>query len=232
MQAITAVHEAGHAVVAMVATGIIPEYICSTTADADTVGFVILKNKLPYLSKEAGVKNIARFFGGLLAEKLVFGEGKITSGAEQDIERATELATLMVKDYGMGQTLATIDASGYGNRLSYLDKNHEANVEVRKLLDEGKALAEKILMQEKQLLLQLADYLSDERIITKEIVLAKAEQYGSLQFTSVKFMEDHSKLFYRDHLKQQIQQVHSPQVMVNESSFFLNKNPLKSLAIN
>ena len=232
MQAITAVHEAGHAVVAMVATGTLPEYICSTTADADSLGFIILKNKLPYLSKEAGIKNIARFFGGLLAEKLVFGENKITSGAEQDIERATELATMMVKDYGMGQTLATIDAFGFSNRLSYLDKNLEANVEVRKLLDEGKAVAEKILLQEKQLLLQLADYLSDERIITKEVVLAKTVQFGSEHLNAVVFKEDHSKVFYRAHLKEQVQQVTLLPLSVNINSFMLNKKDLKTVDIN
>lgn len=232
MQAITAVHEAGHAVVAMVATGIIPEYICSTTADADSLGFVVFKNKLPYLSKEAGVKNIARFFGGLLAEKLVFGEGKITSGAEQDIERATELATMMVKDYGMGQTLATIDASGYGNRLSYLDKNHEANVEVRKLLDEGKVLAEKILMQEKLLLLQIANHLSDERIIIKAALVLQVILHGTQQLKEDIFMENHSKIFYRAHLKQQVQQVTTLPVSVNEDSFILNKKDIKTEDIN
>ena len=232
MQAITAVHEAGHAVVAMVATGILPEYICSTTADTDSLGFIILKNRLPYLSKEAGIKNIARFFGGLLAEKLVFGEEKITSGAEQDIEKATELAGMMVKDYGMGQTLANIDAFGFENRFSYLDKNLEANVEVRKLLEEGKAVAEKILVQEKQLLLQLADYLSDERIISKEAVLAKTIQYGSEQLNTFKFKEDHSKIFYRDCLKQQVQQVAIPQSIVVGSSFQLNKKDLQPTDTN
>ena len=232
MQAITAVHEAGHAIVAMVATGTLPEYICSTTADADSVGFVILKNKLSYLSKDAGIKNIARFFGGLLAEKLVFGEEKITSGAEQDIERATELASTMVKVYGMGQTLATIDGYGYSSRMSYLDKNQAANAEVKKLLNEGKALAEKILLQEKQLLLQLADYLSDERIMTKEAVLAKTIQYGSEQLTAFKFKEDHSKVFYRAHLKQQVQQVVFPQSLLTGNSFQLNKNDLQTTDTN
>lgn len=131
LQAITAVHEAGHAVVGMVASGILPEYICSTTADADSGGFVIIKNKRKYLSREMAIKTIATALGGLLAEKLVFGESKITTGAEQDIERATELAAAMVKDYGMGSNLAKIDIAGYYNRNSFLDKKHESNAEVK-----------------------------------------------------------------------------------------------------
>ena len=231
LQAITAVHEAGHAVVAMVASGILPEYICSTTADADSGGFVIIKNKRKYLSREMAVTTIATAFGGLLAEKLVFGESKITTGAEHDIERATELAAAMVKDYGMGSNLAKIDMAGYCNRNSFLDKKHDANAEVKALLEEGKLLAEMILLQEKQLLLHLADHLCDERIIIKEDVLAKAKQYGSVKLNNVNFIEDHSKLFYREHLKQQVQHISSAQETQNGRSFFLNKKPLNSIGI-
>lgn len=81
-----------------------------------------------------------------------------------------------------------------------------------------------LLLQEKELLLHLADHLSDERIISKEDVAAKAKQFGSVKLNAVKFIEDHSKLFYREHLKQQIQHIPSAQEIQNGRSFFLNKN--------
>lgn len=224
LQAITAVHEAGHAVVAMAASGILPEYICSTTADAESGGFLILKNRCKYMSKEMAINSIAWLCGGLLAEKLIFGESKITTGAEQDIERATELAAMMVKDYGMGKGLAKIDKWSYTNRTSYLDKSHEANAEVKSILEEGSALAEKLLSREKVLLLKLADYLSDERIIKKANILTRAMRFGSAELQGMPFSDDHSKLFYRQHLKQQAGQASALPQIANGQAIVLNKN--------
>jgi len=207
MQAITAVHETGHAIISMVATKILPEYICSTSADSDSAGFVVIKKKWNYLSKEEGIKKIAELLGGILAEKLIFGEDKITHGAEQDIERATELATKLIKDYGMGSTLACIDLPGNGNRNSFLDNKYESNIEVKLLVENAEKLAEKILLQEKQLLLHLANYLSDERIIKKEAIEEMAKEYGSQYLKATTFIEDGKHLFYRNHLKSQLQNI-------------------------
>ena len=214
MQAITAVHETGHAIISMVASKILPEYICSTSADSDRAGFVVIKNKWNYFSKEEGIKKIAELLGGILAEKLIFGEGKITRGAEQDIERATELATKLVKDYGMGSTLACIDLPGYGNRNSLLDNKYECNEEVKLLVEKAEKFAEKILLQEKQLLLQLANYLSDERIIKKAAIEEMAKQYGTHYLRTTTFIEDGKHLFYRNHLKSQLQNI-EPQIRNN-----------------
>ena len=210
MQAITAVHETGHAIISMVASKILPEYICSTSADYNSAGFVVIKNKWNYLSKEEGIKKIAELLGGILAEKLIFGEDKITRGAEQDIERATELATKLIKDYGMGAALACIDLPGHGNRNSLLDNKYECNEEVKLLLERAKKLAEKILLQEKKLLLHLANYLSDERIIKKDSLEEMATQYGSRYLKATTFIEDGKHLFYRNHLKRQLQNSEPP----------------------
>ena len=201
MQAITAVHESGHAIVSMSVSHVLPEYICSTSADAESSGFVVIKNKWNYFSKQEGVRRIAEFMGGLMAEKLIFGDEKITRGAESDIERATQLAAKLVKDYGMGNTIASIDLHGFGSRFSYLDKNDDCNAEVKAMLEQGTALAEKILQQEKQLLLHLANHLSDERLIKKVAIEQLVNQFGSQQLRSISFIEDGKHLFYRAHLK-------------------------------
>lgn len=213
MQAITAVHESGHAIVSIAASKVLPEYICSTSADTDALGFVVLKKKWLYFSKEEGIKKIAEFFGGILAEEIIFGEEKVTRGSEQDIEEATELAAKMVKDYGMGKTLANIEQHGFSARHSYLDKNNESNAEVKSLLEQARALAKKILLQEKQLLLQLANYLSDERIIKKDAIAIKVKLYGSHNLNSIPFIEDGKHLFYRNHLKNQLQNISSASVV-------------------
>ena len=226
-QAITAVHESGHAIISIAASRVLPDYICSTSADTSTVGFVVIKNKWNYLSKEAAIKKIAEYLGGLLAEKLIFGEDKITRGAGQDIDMATELATKMIRDYGMGKSMAKVDVYGFGSRYSYLDKNDDCNLEVKTLLLEGAILAEKILLQEKPLLLQLANILSDERIIKKEAIADLAKKYGSHYLQAAAFIEDGKHLFYRNHLKNQLQNINAStvnNVPIDSSMTSLNRS--------
>lgn len=147
VQAITAVHESGHAIISMAVLKVLPDYICSTSADTDAAGFVVIPNKWNYFAKEDGIKKIAEYFGGILAEALIFGKDRVTCGAQEDIARATELATKMVKDYGMGLTIAFIDGHGFDARHSYLDKQQAGNNEVQSLLNQGKKLAEKSLLK-------------------------------------------------------------------------------------
>lgn len=54
------------------------------------------------------------------------------------------------------------------------------------------------------MLLQLADFLSDERIIKKDRIEAMARMYGSDKVKSMRFIEDGKRLFYRDELKSQV----------------------------
>ncbi|RYF97323.1 MAG: hypothetical protein EOO02_20940, partial [Chitinophagaceae bacterium] len=178
IQAITAVHEAGHAVISLAARRVVPDYICSTSSDAESLGFVLLRQKWNYLSKEEGVLKIAEFLGGMMAEKLIFGENKITSGSEEDVEKATELASNIVRDYGMGNTVGIIDLHGYASRRSISDTESTANEEVKELLSQGKELAVSLLAREHDLLLHLADYLSDERMISKSQILEMVKQFG------------------------------------------------------
>ncbi|MFW5872639.1 MAG: hypothetical protein ACOCVN_01495, partial [bacterium] len=101
-QAITAVHEAGHAVLSALLLNTIPEVIYSKTTDAGAEGFVYTKIKWEFISKKSIVPRAAMMLGGFIAEKIVFGEENVTSGAEGDIQKATEFLGTMFKKSGMG----------------------------------------------------------------------------------------------------------------------------------
>ena len=206
-QAITAVHEAGHAVVSIVALNLLPEYICSTTSDTESAGFMILNNKRKYLPKQEALNNIAVCMGGLVAEKIIFGADNITSGAESDLRSASTLASYAIKDYGMGKTAARIDVPSSDTRCSLHDKTGEYNEEVKEWLAEGVLLAEAILNAEKNLLLIVADYLSDERIIKKDKIQELVRGYGSHKINALQFTEDNADLHYRNALKSQVQKI-------------------------
>ncbi len=156
------------------------------------------------MAKEEVLLRIAMSMGGLIAEKLVFGPEKITRGAEEDIETATDYATSAIKDYGMGALQANISIADSNAKYTYHDNKGEHNNEVKALLQEGVLLAEKILLSENNLLLQLSDYLSDERIIKKDSIEQMVRNFGSAELKNIVFIEDGNNLYYRSVLKQQI----------------------------
>jgi ATP-dependent Zn protease len=90
VQAIVAVHESGHAIVASLLLKTVPEVIFSNTADIDSSGYVYTKFKWEYISKKEIKKRLAFYLAGYCAEKVIFGEENVTTGSEKDIEKATE----------------------------------------------------------------------------------------------------------------------------------------------
>ncbi|MDP6043537.1 MAG: ATP-dependent zinc metalloprotease FtsH, partial [Dehalococcoidales bacterium] len=102
---ITAYHEAGHALVAWILPNADPVHKISIVARGMSLGHT---RQLPiedrYLMTRAQIKDmIATFVGGFTAERLTFHE--VTTGAQDDIRRATELARRMVTDFGMSDKL-------------------------------------------------------------------------------------------------------------------------------
>jgi ATP-dependent Zn protease len=228
LQAIVAVHEAGHAVLCIAGLKIIPDCICSTTADIDSAGFIsVTNNKRKYLSKDMIIPKIAECLAGLAAEKLVFGEQYITRGSQDDLDTATALAARSVKDYGFGQLKALANVASFHTKNEWHDTEGEINREVRALLEQGWALAEEVLTKEKNLLLQLSDYLSEERVIKREQIIEMVRQYGTQAIQDVDFDNETNYQYYRAKLKEQVQSLtnHPPvSLVVSEpASFSLNK---------
>ncbi len=85
LQAITAVHEAGHTVLSIALLHSLPEYAYSVTADSETGGFVFVKTKWKYTAKNQIHNRVAVMLGGYIAEELIFGEDYVTTGAESDL---------------------------------------------------------------------------------------------------------------------------------------------------
>lgn len=228
MQALVAVHEAGHAVMSIAGLKVIPEYICSTSSDVNSNGITVVKKKWKYFSKEEVVYRIAENLGGIVAEKMIFGADKITRGAGQDIETATQLATNAIKEYGMGSIIAALNTPDPRSKEFLHDLTGDYNNEVKILLEKGTQLAETLLLREKNLLLQLSDHLSDERIIKKKQIEEKIRTYGSDAIKNVTFIENGDHLFYRVKLKNQVFSANNNAVeelvQTGRDTISLNKN--------
>lgn len=198
LQAITAVHESGHALLSAVLLKVIPEMIYSVSSDADSHGFIYTRSEKEFLSKNELIPKAAMFLGGLVAEELIFGNENITSGSSRDLEMATMFVSEMLKE------------NGFGNHQIYhafhdTTDNHQYHItneieqEVKSIMILAKSLAETTLKREKKALLLMADFLADH---TK---MQKIEIKHFVEFHLTQKINFEEKLFnYRNHLKHQI----------------------------
>lgn len=202
MQAIVAVHEAGHAVVEIAGRGSIPTEISSTSSDPDSMGHTLSGLKPRCMSRQMLVQRIAECMGGLCAERLVFGEEHATLGAESDLEEATELAARAVRCAGMGRLAAAISVPSIHTRLEWHDQQGVTNEEIAALLEEGRALAVSLLTREKEFFHKLALLLSTERVVRQGVIDKLMWEYGSEGLRQLFRAGERSKFCYRKKLQE------------------------------
>ena len=172
-----AYHEVGHALVMTLQKH--PDPVTKITIVPRTEGALGYTMYLPeeekYLStKDELLLRICGLLGGRAAEQLVFGT--ITTGAGNDIQRATAMARNMVALYGMSEELglmapATV-ANQYLDNQSYLDCSQETSAlidnTVRKILDRCYEDAKQVLAENRGLLDDISEYLLVKETITGE----------------------------------------------------------------
>jgi cell division protease FtsH len=107
---LTAYHEGGHAIVALNVTATDPVHKATIIPRGRALGMVMQlpeRDKLS-MSYEQMTSRLAICMGGRVAEEVIFGKEKITSGAQSDIEAATKLARAMVTRWGFSDELGTV----------------------------------------------------------------------------------------------------------------------------
>jgi len=201
MQAITAVHESGHTVLSVVLLKTIPDVVYSVTSDAENQGFVYSSLAWKYISRKELIPRVAMILGGYVAEELIFGKENLTSGAGSDIEKATKFLSKMFKSSGMGNLPISYSIPIKENNNAYHNFEDVEN-EIKRTIEDAKQLAELTLKKEIGLLLKLSDYLSDNRMLLKNDIRSIIENKTS---EKIDIIENGEHLFYRKHLKQQIQ---------------------------
>lgn len=201
-QAIVAVHESGHAIASSILMHTIPDSIFSVTADSNSQGFVLARPQWNYISKKEIVNRLAVLMGGLVAERIVFGDENITIGASSDLQNATKLATYVLYACGMGNMLALFGNENMDETPNVIfdDAREGINREAKALLEAAENLAQKTLEIQRVLLLQLANYLSDKRAVSKDLMMEFLVKYA-VDFKKEDIITDADHLFYRDHLK-------------------------------
>ena len=104
---LTAYHEAGHALVSINIESSDPIHKATIIPRGRALGMVMRLPERDQISitREKMYANLAVAMGGRIAEEIIFGHDKVTSGASSDIQQATQLARAMVMQYGMSDKL-------------------------------------------------------------------------------------------------------------------------------
>ena len=178
---IVSYHEVGHALVAALQKHSQP--VSKITIVPHTSGALGYTMQMPeeekfLSSREELIVELQTMLGGRAAEQVVFGIA--TTGASNDIERATELARKMVTQYGMSDKLGLMALSTVSN--PYLDgstmmncadsTSSAADEEIHKLLMDCYADAKKLLVEHRPLLDEIAMYLLSKETITGDEFMA------------------------------------------------------------
>lgn len=165
----TAFHEAGHAIVGRLVPEHDPVYKVSIIPRGRALGvtmFLPVKDKYS-VSKRKINSQISSLFGGRIAEELVYGKDDVTTGASNDIERATELAHKMVKLWGMSDVMGPL---AYGEEEGEIflgrqvtkhkhisdDTFNKVDAEIRIIIDANYDIAYKILEENRDILDSMA----------------------------------------------------------------------------
>ena len=179
----TAFHEAGHAIVGRLVPEHDPVYKVSIIPRGRALGVTMfLPEKDKYsISKRKINSQISSLFGGRIAEELVYGKDAVTTGASNDIERATELAHKMVKLWGMSDVMGPL---AYGEEEGEVflgrqvtkhkhisdDTFNKVDSEIRIIIDANYDIAYKILEENRDILDSMAAALIEfETIDTGQI---------------------------------------------------------------
>ena len=177
----TAYHESGHALTALHEPEHDPVHKATIIPRGRALGLVISLPENDRLSHSKAwlLAKLTMALGGRVAEEIVFGEDKVSSGASSDIKQATEIARRMVTEWGMSEKLGLI---AYGDNSQEVFLGHsvtqsknvsestarEIESEVKRIIDEAYSKAKRILTDNVEELHRLARGLLEYETLTGE----------------------------------------------------------------
>jgi cell division protease FtsH len=180
---LTAYHEAGHALVSLKVPGLDPLHKVTIVPRGRALGitFSLPEEDRHNYTKQYIVGRLAMAYGGRVAEELVFGPDKVTTGAAADIQQATEMARRMVTQFGMSDVVGPIAVGDREaeiflgrevvQRREISDRTAElVDTELKRILSEAYERARTILTEQRDALDRLAASLLERETLDRDEV--------------------------------------------------------------
>jgi cell division protease FtsH len=197
---LTAYHEAGHAVIGLRVEGLDPVHKVTIVPRGRALGITA---SLPSEDRHSYTKEwmegqLTMLFGGRVAEEMIFGPEKVTTGAGNDIERATAMARSMVTRFGMSPQVGLV-AVGDSEHEVFLGRElvqrrevseHTAETvdrEIKRILDEAHDHARDVLEQHEELLESIAQALLERETLDRDQIeaLSRGEELPPMSPSSL-----------------------------------------------
>lgn len=173
---VSAYHEAGHAIVGKILPNCDPIHKISIVSRGMAAGYTwsLPEEDRRLINKEKFQDEIAQLLGGFVSEKMIFTT--VTTGAQNDLKRATKMARDMVTVYGMSDVLGPV-VLGDKDEMIFLGKEisehrnyseikaSQIDSEVDKIIAEGQKKAETVLKKHKAMLKKISDKLIKEETL-------------------------------------------------------------------
>ena len=217
---VTAYHEAGHAVIGLLLENAETVQKVTIIPRGDAGGYTLMTpdKELFNYTRQSLIDMIVGLLGGRTAEEIMCND--ISTGAHNDIQRATRIARAMVAEYGMS-SLGPIQYEDSSHNVflgrDYMtEKNFSDQValeidrEVRKIIDECHEKATSILNDNKDLLIKIASHLKEIETLTKEDIY-ELYQTGKLEWWEKKKAKAEAKRI-ADEKEKELQEIYEKQL--------------------
>ena len=202
---IIAYHESGHAILSYVLPHTDPVHKISIISRGRALGYVItLPEEDRFLkSRRELIDNITQLLGGRVSEEMNFND--ITSGAQNDLDRATKITRKMITEYGMSKKLGPITFKGEEDevflgkeivsRPHYSDGIASAiDEEVHNIIMDCYEMARKVLLKNKKNLTDLANELLRKETLSRDEILKVLSKVESQKSKRVEKLEEKSEI--------------------------------------
>jgi len=177
-QALTAIHEAGHAIASIYSTNLCPKTVMSKTANLSG-GFTYIESP-QYRTKEFLINDIIVSLGGLVAEKLIFGEDNLTIGSYSDLKNITTSVVRMIKNLGMGDSSFIISHENFNDIINQGDIAIKKDKILQNIIEDCEKKCKKILEDNMILLLEMGKYLTKNSKIEESEIKKIVKKYGTI----------------------------------------------------
>jgi ATP-dependent metalloprotease FtsH len=178
----TAYHEGGHALVGILTDGTKPIHKATIVGRGNALGITwSLQREGESLTKKQALAELAMAMGGRAAEEIIYGEESVTTGASNDIQTATYLATQMVSRWGMSDRVGKVyyDLSANTANTSGLKISEQEltviSSEIKDIVEERYQYAKKVLKENEPALHRIAEALMEYETLSGDEIKLLAQ---------------------------------------------------------
>jgi DNA polymerase IIIc chi subunit len=199
LQAIVAVHEAGHTVVSMMFAKVIPEYVITKTVDSESNGFAYILLPEEIITYRLLKDQIRIGLGGYLAEALIFGTENNTTGVSGDLQKISQIAHQIVREYGMSGDPFKMNLHQYGGNSFQFTFTDAHEKQAQAIIEDCRKEVEECLLKHKKFLIIISKYLSNNSRLDKILLKEMANLYFKKnKIKPVQFVESSTYYSFRN----------------------------------